>query len=132
MEKVNRWRKMKQRETRTGKELILALQLHPYIPFPLYLSARIFAQMAKANPQDDNANSLVRFLLSALVAMKDVNPLVDSYLAQLDMEDLGLSALQENVRMFGLERSVVSPVFFCHTLSFHRQIFHLHMVASRA
>ncbi|KAH7354648.1 fungal-specific transcription factor domain-containing protein [Rhexocercosporidium sp. MPI-PUGE-AT-0058] len=84
--------------------------LHPYIPFPLYLSARIFAQMAKANPQDDNANSLVRFLLSALVAMKEVNPLVESYLAQLDMEDLGLSALQENVRMFGLERSVVSLV----------------------
>ena len=71
--------------------------------------------MAKANPSDDNANSLVRFLLSALLAMKEVNPLVESYLAQLDMEDLGLEALRENVRMFGLERGVVSvfpPSFF--------------------
>ncbi|KAH7398074.1 fungal-specific transcription factor domain-containing protein, partial [Cadophora sp. MPI-SDFR-AT-0126] len=80
--------------------------LHPYIPFPLYLSTRIFAQMAKANPQDDSANSLVRFLLSALLAMKEVNPLVESYLAQLDMEDLGLEALRENVTMGGLETGV--------------------------
>ncbi|KAL2070962.1 hypothetical protein VTL71DRAFT_13988 [Oculimacula yallundae] len=80
--------------------------LHPYIPFPLYLSTRIFAQMSKANPQDDNSNSSLRFLLSALVAMKEVNPLVESYLAQLDMEDLGLTALRENVSMFGLERGV--------------------------
>tara|TARA_R110002060_G_scaffold35825_4_gene46731 strand:+ start:304 stop:639 length:336 start_codon:yes stop_codon:yes gene_type:complete len=74
--------------------------------------------MAKANPSDDNANSLVRFLLSALLAMKEVNPLVESYLAQLDMEDLGLEALRENVRMFGLERGVVSfYISICRFLS---------------
>jgi hypothetical protein len=51
----------------------------------------------------------MRFLLSALVAMKESNPLVESYLIQLDLEGIGLSALQQNITDFsGLERGMVS------------------------
>jgi len=51
----------------------------------------------------------MRFLLSALVALKEANPLGDSYLIQLDLEGIGVSALQENIRDFSqLEKGVVS------------------------
>ncbi|KUJ12841.1 uncharacterized protein LY89DRAFT_592586 [Mollisia scopiformis] len=81
--------------------------LNVYTPFSLYVATRIFAEIAKRNPYDDEAQSSMRFLLSALVAIKDSNPLAESYLLQLDLEGFGLPALQENVTFSNLEQSVV-------------------------
>jgi len=81
--------------------------LNVYTPFSLYLATRIFAQASKSQPDNEDAISTMRFLLSALMALKDANPLVDSYLIQLDLEGIGLSALQENIRDFSqLEKGV--------------------------
>ncbi len=89
----------------------MAGQLNVYTPFALYLATRIFAQVSKNQPDNDDAISTIRFLLSALVALKDANPLVDSYLIQLDLEGIGLSALQENIQEFSqLETGVVSAL----------------------
>ncbi|KAF4625684.1 hypothetical protein G7Y89_g12482 [Cudoniella acicularis] len=74
-------------------------KLNVYTPFSLYLATRIFSQISKADPHDDNASSSTHFLLSALTAIKDSNPLVESYMIQLDLEGIGLSALQANVRV---------------------------------
>lgn len=83
--------------------------MNVYTPFALYLATRIFAQVSKSQPDSEDAISTMRFLLSALMALKDANPLVDSYLIQLDLEGIGLSALQENIQDFSqLEKGVVS------------------------
>jgi hypothetical protein len=83
--------------------------LNVYTPFALYLATRIFAQVSKIQPDNEDAISTMRFLLSALVALKEANPLGDSYLIQLDLEGIGVSALQENIRDFSqLEKGVVS------------------------
>ena len=84
-------------------------KLNVYTPFSLYVAARIFAQISRFNPGDDDANSSVRFLLAALVAVKDSNPLAESYLLQLDLEGTGLASLQENALAFSdLEKGMVS------------------------
>jgi hypothetical protein len=83
-------------------------QLNVYTPFTLYISTRIFAQVSKTHPEDDNARSSVQFLLSALVALKGAIPLAESYLMQLDLEGSGLAALQDNVKWFSTpEKGVV-------------------------
>jgi hypothetical protein len=71
--------------------------------------------VSKSQPHDDDdATSSLRFLLSALMALKDVNPLAESYLIQLDLEGNGLAALQENARLFSqLEKGVVCVYSFC-------------------
>lgn len=84
-----------------------------YTPFCLYVSARIFAQVSKSCPEDDSARSSVRFLLSALVALKEAIPIAESYLIQLDIEGSGLAALQDNVKSFsGVEKSMVCILLF--------------------
>jgi hypothetical protein len=63
------------------------------------------------------------------MALKDTNPLAESYLIQLDLEGNGLAALQENARLFSqLEKGVVCVYFFVSlsqgdrlTLVSHRQ-----------
>jgi len=84
--------------------------LNVYTPFSLYVSARIFAQVSKSQAHnDDDSISSLRFLLSALMALKDGNPLAESYLIQLDLEGIGLAALQENARLFSqLEKGVAA------------------------
>lgn len=92
-------------------------KLNIYTPFCLYVSARIFARIPKADPEDHSARSSLRFLLSASVAFKETIPLADSYLLQLDLEGSGLAALQDNVKFSGLEKSLVSII-----ISFLRMI----------
>jgi hypothetical protein len=53
-------------------------KLNVCTPFCLYVSARIFAQVSKSNPEDDTAKSSLRFLLSALVALKEAIPQAES------------------------------------------------------
>lgn len=88
-------------------------KLNVCTPFCLYLSARIFAQVSKSDPEDDSAKSSLRFLLSALVALKEAIPQAESYLLQLDLEGSGLAALQDNVKQFSsLEESMVCILLF--------------------
>ena len=71
----------------------------------------MFAQALKSDPEDDAARSSVRLLLSALVALKEANPLAESYLIQFDLEGSGLLSLQDNVRLSSeLEKRVVSDL----------------------
>ena len=47
------------------------------------------------------------------MALKDVNPLAESYLIQLDLEGNGLAALQANARLFSqFEKGVVCASSF--------------------
>lgn len=82
-------------------------QLNTHTPFSLYVAARIFARVLKAESENDDAKSSVRFLLSALLAIKDSNPLAESYLVQLDLEGVSLASLQENAGVADLGKSVV-------------------------
>jgi hypothetical protein len=53
----------------------------------------------------------MQFLLSALVAIQEFNPLAESYLIQLDLEGIGLAALQRNSKIFSdLAKSVVGSI----------------------
>ena len=68
--------------------------MNPFVPFCLYVAARALIQYASMQPNDDNARSSVKFLLSAIAVMKPTNPLADSFLVQLDieLEGIGLDA----------------------------------------
>ncbi|KAF8854633.1 hypothetical protein BDZ45DRAFT_656400 [Acephala macrosclerotiorum] len=82
--------------------------LNVYTPFSLYVATRIFAKISKHSPHNEDIHSTHLFLLSALVAIRDTNPLAESYLIQLDLEGFGLSALQENTTFSNLAQSVAS------------------------
>lgn len=60
--------------------------------FCLYVAARVFVQYLKSRPDDNQTADSLRFLLSAMNALKSKNPLTESFLVQLDvdLESLGL------------------------------------------
>lgn len=60
--------------------------LHPFISFCLYVSARVFVQYLKSRPDDSQVANSLRFLLSAMDALKRKNPLTESFLVQLDVD----------------------------------------------
>jgi hypothetical protein len=66
--------------------------MNPFISFCLYVAARVFVQYLKSRPEDNQTGDSLRFLLSAMNAMKSKNPLTESFLVQLDvdLESLGL------------------------------------------
>jgi hypothetical protein len=70
----------------------LRSQMNPFISFCLYVAARVFIQYLKSRPDDNQTGDALRFLLSAMNAMKMKNPLTESFLVQLDvdLESLGL------------------------------------------
>lgn len=70
----------------------LLSQMNPFISFCLYVAARVFIQYLKSRPDDNQTGDSLRFLLSAMNAMKLKNPLTESFLVQLDvdLESLGL------------------------------------------
>ncbi|KAE9368880.1 hypothetical protein N431DRAFT_415637 [Stipitochalara longipes BDJ] len=79
--------------------------LNIYTPFALHLAVRIFArvlQSVQSEAETEDSVSNMRFLLSALVALRETNPLAESYLIQLDLEGVGLAALQANVEGGGI------------------------------
>lgn len=83
-------------------------QLHVYTPFVLYLATRVFGQIWKTSPDDDNARSSMRFLLSAMLALQRYTPLSESYLIQLDLEGFGLTAIDGKVPSYSVvEKGVV-------------------------
>jgi len=66
--------------------------MNPFISFCLYVAARVFVQYLKSRPEDTQTGDSLRFLLSAMNALKRKNPLTESFLVQLDvdLESLGL------------------------------------------
>ncbi|KAL3427794.1 fungal specific transcription factor [Phlyctema vagabunda] len=66
--------------------------MNPFISFCLYVAARVFVQYLKSRPDDGQIGDSLRFLLSAMNALKRKNPLTESFLVQLDvdLESLGM------------------------------------------
>ncbi|WAO83376.1 Zn(2)-C6 fungal-type domain-containing protein [Fusarium falciforme] len=60
--------------------------VNPFISFCLYVSARVFVQYLKSRPDDSQTADSLRFLLSAMNALKRRNPLTESFLVQLDVD----------------------------------------------
>lgn len=54
--------------------------------FCLYVAARVFVQYLKSRPDDSQTADSLRFLLSAMNALKRKNPLTESFLVQLDVD----------------------------------------------
>lgn len=65
-------------------------QMNPFISFCLYVAARVFVQYLKSRPEDSQTGDSLRFLLSAMNALKKKNPLTESFLVQLDVDLEGL------------------------------------------
>jgi hypothetical protein len=72
-------------------------QLNPFMSFCLYIAARVFVQYLKSRPEDSSVHSSLQFLVSALNALKNKNPLTESFLVQLDvdLDGTGIRALDE-------------------------------------
>lgn len=66
--------------------------MNPFISFCLYVAARVFVQYLKSRPDDSQIADSLRFLLTAMNALKAKNPLTESFIVQLDvdLESLGL------------------------------------------
>ncbi|KAK5074346.1 hypothetical protein LTR64_006509 [Lithohypha guttulata] len=60
--------------------------LNPFIAFCLYVAARVFVQYLKSKKEDLTVRSSLTFLLSAMMALRDKNPLTESFLVQLDVD----------------------------------------------
>lgn len=60
--------------------------MNPFISFCLYVSARVFVQYLKSRPDDSQTADSLRFLLTAMNALKRRNPLTESFLVQLDVD----------------------------------------------
>lgn len=72
--------------------------MNPFISFCLYVAARVFVQYLKSRPNDTQASDSLRFLLSAMNALKRRNPLTESFLVQLDVDLEALAMRIPNLR----------------------------------
>lgn len=60
--------------------------LNPFIAFCLYVAARVFVQYLKSKKEDSTVRASLTFLLSAMMALRNENPLTESFLVQLDVD----------------------------------------------
>ncbi|KAK5947181.1 hypothetical protein PMZ80_001328 [Knufia obscura] len=60
--------------------------LNPFIAFCLYVAARVFVQYLKSKKEDATVAASLTFLLSAMMALRNKNPLTESFLVQLDVD----------------------------------------------
>ena len=74
--------------------------MNPFISFCLYVAARVFVQYLKSRPDDSQTGDSLRFLLSAMNALKRKNPLTESFLVQLDVDLEGLG--MQNAKYKGI------------------------------
>lgn len=75
-----------------GRSIANVDQMNPFISFCLYVAARVFVQYLKSRPDDAQTADSLRFLLSAMNALKRRNPLTESFLVQLDVDFEALAA----------------------------------------
>src|ERR1700761_2141130 len=92
--------------------------MNPFISFCLYVAARVFVQYLKSRPDDSQTVDSLRFLLSAMNALKRKNPLTESFLVQLDvdLESFGMRNPKYK-SIFAMSRDNVSPRRFDSDLS---------------
>ncbi|CAI7573504.1 unnamed protein product [Penicillium viridicatum] len=89
--------------------------LNPFMSFCLYIAARVFVQYLKSRPEDSSVHSSLQFLVSALNAMKNKNPLTESFLVQLDvdLDGTGIRALDDKPKTnMSAVHSIVQT--YCH------------------
>lgn len=65
------------------------LQMHPYLPFCLYVAARVFVQFLRRVSEDSEMRASLDFLLAAMEWLKRHNPLSESFLIQLKLDIRG-------------------------------------------
>lgn len=91
--------------------------MNPFISFCLYVAARVFVQYLKSRPEDSQTGDSLRFLLSAMNALKKKNPLTESFLVQLDVDLEGLGMRDGKFKaLFAYSEDNVS-VFFSKSFS---------------
>lgn len=87
------------------------MQMHPFLPFCLYVAARVFVQYLKNRPEDQQVRASLHFLLSAMQVLKRKNPLTESFLVQLDvdLEGTGLDDPAKSSKFaYAMKKGVVS------------------------
>ncbi|KAH7326673.1 fungal-specific transcription factor domain-containing protein [Stachybotrys elegans] len=94
---------------RTVSHMDLA-SMNPFISFCLYVAARVFVQYLKSRPDDSQSADSLRFLISAMRALKRRNPLTESFLVQLDVDFEALAVRIPKLRN-AFPRSSDSPAF---------------------
>ncbi|KAB5580809.1 fungal-specific transcription factor domain-containing protein [Coniochaeta sp. 2T2.1] len=88
--------------------------MNPFISFCLYVAARVFVQYLKSKADDSAVQDALRFLLSAMNALKRRNPLTESFLVQLDVDLEVLGARIPKLRnAFPRSTESVSPNDHC-------------------
>lgn len=65
--------------------------MNPFLSFCVYVAARVFVQYLKSRPDDTVVQSSLQFIVSALNALKNKNPLTETFLVQLDVDTEGMS-----------------------------------------
>ena len=72
--------------------------MNPYLPFCLYVAARVFVQLLRKVSGDSEIRSSLEFLLTAMDWLKRHNPLSESFLIQLslDIRGSGLANILQN------------------------------------
>lgn len=72
--------------------------MNPFMAFCLYVAARVLVQYLKNSPDDPEIRASLEFLLTAMTALRRLNPLSESFLIQLnlDMQGNGLDVLLHN------------------------------------
>lgn len=88
--------------------------MNPFISFCLYVAARVFVQYLKSKADDSAVQDALRFLLTAMNALKRRNPLTESFLVQLDVDLEVLGARIPKLRnAFPRSTESVSPNDHC-------------------
>jgi hypothetical protein len=88
--------------------------MNPFICFCLYVAARVFVQYLKSRPKDSQTADSLRFLLSAMNALKKKNPLTESFLVQLDVDLEALGMRNDKYKeVFGYDEDYVSSALNC-------------------
>lgn len=83
--------------------------MNPFISFCLYVAARVYVQYLKSRPDDSQTADSLRFLLSAMNALKKKNPLTESFMVQLDVDLEGLGMRHPKYKsVFGYSEDNVS------------------------
>ncbi len=60
--------------------------MNPFISFCVYVAARVFVQYLKFRPDDTAARASLQFVFVVLDALKNQNPLTESFLCQLEVD----------------------------------------------
>ena len=82
----------------SGKLVLIWHQMNPFIAFCLYVAARVFVQYLKSRSDDVQTVDSLRFLISAMHALKRRNPLTETFLVQLEVDFEALAARVPKLR----------------------------------